>query len=48
MHLILIDCFIALFGNGQVHNIASMLSNVVKLDVENGDVVSTLSNVVQY
>ena len=38
--------FFVLFGNGHFHNIVLNFINVVKLDVENGNVVSTLSNVV--
>ena len=35
------------FSNGHIHNVVSMLPNVVKVFFENGNVVSTLSNVVQ-
>ena len=33
------------FENGHFHNIASTLPNVVKFDVENDSVISTLSDV---
>ena len=32
------------FENGHIYNVVSTLINVVKLDVENNNVVSTLSN----
>ena len=35
-----------LFANGHVHNVFSLLSNVVKLDVENDNTVSTFSNLI--
>ena len=34
------------FSNGHIRNVVSTLRNVVKIVVENGNVVSTLSNVV--
>ena len=36
------------FPNGHIRNVVSTLPNIVKIDVENGNVVSTLSNVVQF
>ena len=39
-------CFV-LFRNGHFHNVVWTFTNVVKLDVENDNVVSTLSNVVR-
>ena len=35
--------YLTLFGNGHTHNLVSTLPNVVKIDVENGNVVSTFS-----
>ena len=35
------------FSNGHIHNVVSMLPNVVKICVENGNVSSTLSNIFQ-
>ena len=34
------------FSNGHTHNVVSTLPDVVKIDVGNDNVVSTLSNVV--
>ena len=36
------------FSNGHIRNVASTLPKVVKIDVENDNVVSTWSNVVQF
>ena len=36
------------FPNGQIHNVVSTLPDVAKIDFENDNVVSTLSNVVQF
>ena len=38
--------FFVFFGNGHFHNVSSVLTNVVKLEVEKNNIVSTLSNVV--
>ena len=35
------------FSNGHIYNVASTFPNVVKIYVENGNIVLTLSNVVQ-
>ena len=39
-------CSFQLFGNGHIHNVVWTLINLMKLDVENNSIVSTLSNVV--
>ena len=36
------------FSNGHIRNVVSTLPNVVKTDVKNDKVISTLSNVVQF
>ena len=36
------------FSNGHIRNVVSTLANVVKTDVENDKVISTLSNVGQF
>ena len=38
--------FFVLFGNSHFHNVASTLTNFVKLEGKNDNFVSTLSNVV--
>ena len=38
--------YLFLFGNGHFHNDVSTLTNVVKLDVENDNVILTLSDFV--
>ena len=35
-------CSFQLFGNGHIHNVVSTLINVVKLNVENNSIVSTV------
>ena len=39
-------CSLQLFANGHIHSVVSRLINIVKLDVENSNVVLTLSKVV--
>ena len=39
-------CYFQLFEYGHIHNVASTQINVMKLDVENNSIVSTLPNVV--
>ena len=39
-------CSHQFFANGHIYNVASTLTNVVRLDVENNDVVLTFSNAV--
>ena len=39
-------CFV-IFRNDHFHNVVSTFTNVVKLEVENDNVVSTLSDVVR-
>ena len=36
------------FSSDHIHNVVSMLPNVVKIDVKNDNVVLTLSNVIQF